>query len=689
MLLVLDNFEHLLGGAWIIGDLLTTCPGLTILVTSRIRLRVAGEHHFPVLPLALPTLDRCAGNFIDQAPSASAQIHDVAAIRLFVERAHAVDPTFVLTDANALTVAAICQRLDGVPLALELAAARGRLLSPAAVLARLDISLGLLIGGAPDAPPRLQSVRGAIDWSYDLLTPVERTLFRRLSVFVGGCTVDAAEAIAGGEEIEGAKDRAAFSATLPGPSASQTLDVLDTLASLVDQSLIQRLPTADSEPRLSMLETIREFGLEQLSAHDETEAVRRTHAAFYVRFAEEAKPQMFRGDQVRWMDRLDAEHDNLRVALTWAIGQGDAALAQRLCVATAPLWLRRCHFREGRYWVEQALSLEGPVPPPVRVYIYFIAGALADALSDLSTAMAMGRAAVTAATTTGDVIDRAVAHMLLGSALLDSGDLDGAHASYAQCLADFRLENDPRTSDPIGGLALIAWLRGDQAGFIVRAKEQLDVARAAENAWSIARALANAAEAARLSGDQQRGIILGQESLAVAWGIRDLVAVAAALLQLAAIAHDDHHYATAARLFGAAERQREASGVTELSGVVARSTRVANAVAVIRADAALAAAWEAGRTLSPEAAVAAGLDLPDVGTGRATITSPARRVENLTRRETEVLKLIATGWTDRQIAEALFISSRTASHHVEGILAKLNVDTRTAAATVAVRLGLV
>ncbi len=287
LLLLLDNFEQVLAAAPQLSDLLTGCPHLKILVTSRAVLHVRGEREFPVPPLALPDLAHLPE---------SNMLSEYAAVALFLQRAQAAKPDFQMTRANARAIAAICVRLDGLPLAIELAAARVKLLPPHILLTRLEHRLQVLTRGAQDVPARQQTLRNMLAWSYDLLDAQEQRLFRRLSVFVGGCTLEAVEAMY---------------TTLDETPAN----VLDGVASLIDKSLLQQTEQGAEEPRLVMLETIREYGLETLEASGEREITRRAHAAYYLALAEEAEPQLLGSQQAVWLERLEQEHDNLGFAL--------------------------------------------------------------------------------------------------------------------------------------------------------------------------------------------------------------------------------------------------------------------------------------------------------------------------------------------------------------------------------------
>lgn len=334
LLFLLDNFEQVAAAAPQLSELLIACPHLKILVTSRAALYLRGAHEFPVPPLALPDLARL--------PESETLSH-IAAVALFLQRAWASEPDLQLTAANARAIAEICVRLDGLPLAIELAAARSKLLPPQALLARLDQPLAVLTSRALDVPTRQRTLRNTILWSYQLLDDWEQKLFRRLCIFVGGCTLGAVEAICNSLD-----------------DAVGMLPILDGVASLIDKSLLRQTEQESQEPRLMMLETIREYGLECLALGGEMEIVRRTHAHYYLALAEEAEQELGGPQQVGWLEQLEREHDNLRAAMRWSLEQGKARdnleMAWRLGNALRWFWQRRGHLNEGRIFLERALA---------------------------------------------------------------------------------------------------------------------------------------------------------------------------------------------------------------------------------------------------------------------------------------------------------------------------------------------
>ena len=333
-LLVLDNFEQVVSAGPLVGELLEACSSLKVLITSRVAVRLRGEHEFPVPPLALPRRTEDAGHLLDVETLGS-----FSAVALFVERARAVRPGFTLTDDNAAAVAEICRRLDGLPLAIELAAARCNVLTPQAMLRRLDHRLRLLTDGARDAPERQRTLRAAIAWSHDLLSAEEQILFRRLGVFVGGCTLGAAEWVC-------------------SASGDLGLDVLDGVAALVDQSLVQQGEGSDGESRFTMLETLREYALEQLDRAGERHLLQQRHAADVLTLAAEAEPYLFTAERGHWLRRLNEEQDNIRAALRFSIEQDDPELGLRL-VGALWIWFLRRLLVEGRSWAEDLLAHPG------------------------------------------------------------------------------------------------------------------------------------------------------------------------------------------------------------------------------------------------------------------------------------------------------------------------------------------
>ena len=419
LLLLLDNFEQVLPAAGVVADLLATSTGLKVLVTSRAPLRVQAEREFPVPVLALPDPG--------QLPPLE-RLTQYDAVRLFIQRAQDVKPNFTVTNANAPAVAEICVRLDGLPLAIELAAVRIKLLPPPALLNRLSNRLNVLTGGARDLPARHQTLRNTIDWSYGLLDASEQVLWRRLAVFVGGCSLDAVESVCSGDDPSG-------------------LDILDGLTSLVDKSLLQRVDDDSEELRVSMLETLLEYSAEQLEASGEKDELQRRHAAFYLEVAEQAHVLMQGPDEIQWLDRLSREHPNMRAALAWSLAPGgwpEAAL--RLCVALNRFWLVRDHVREGRTWIDQALE-KGALDEEVRhsplyAQVLLFASSFDRFLGDVSHDRALVERALEIYREAHDRPGMARALFELGLAAFDEYRFAEAESCFEQSLVLFREAGD-------------------------------------------------------------------------------------------------------------------------------------------------------------------------------------------------------------------------------------------------------
>jgi non-specific serine/threonine protein kinase len=660
ILLVLDNVEQVVTVAPELAGLLASCPGLTLLVTSRETLRIDGEQEFPVPPLAVPDPTRS----ISPTELASCE-----AVAYFLQRARAVRPDFALTEENAPAVAEICARLDGLPLAIELAAARAKLLSPDALLARLADRLTLLSRDARDVPARLRTMRDAIAWSYDLLSPSERSLFRRLSVFAGGCTLDAAAAVCLDE---------------PGES------VLDPLASLVDKSLLHRVEHPRGEqPRFAMLETIRAYGLERLEAEGEAEATRRRMAAWLLALLEPTFAQLFGPAHRWWQDLLEAELDNVRAVLAWAVERGEAETAQRIVNGASRYWYVQGHLVEWRSWGERALAA-GPTSDAVRAAAMGVTGWIAFAQGDEHRAIELLEGSLALARRADDGLMIARGELALGLVKEDQGRFAEAQAHHEEALRIYRAQSDEVWPPYVlNALGLVAYEQGEIDRAAAHFDEALGAFRASGNTYGAGYVLTNLAKVARARGDYARATSLFAESLGLWWEHRDKVGIAGCLRGLASVAALTRRFERAARLFGAAEALREVIGAP----TPRYHARYDRAVANVRAglgDAAFAANWEAGRTLPLAEAVAEALALPDAIAGPPTddAMSPAAR-HGLTPREVEVLRLLRDGLTNRQIAERLFIGERTVQTHVEHILDKLGVGTRAAAAAFAVEHRLI
>jgi predicted ATPase/class 3 adenylate cyclase len=574
-LLILDNFEHVLEAAADVAALLARCPQLVILATSREPLRVRAEHVFPISPLSLPDPHRL--------PDLAA-LGQIPSVTLFVERAQAADPAFTMTEENASAVAGICRRLDGLPLAIELAAARVRLLPPDALLARLERSLPLLTTGARDAPARQRTLRDTIAWSHDLLAPDDQVLLRRLSVFAGGWTLDAADAVA---------------------NAEGHLDVLDGLGRLVERSLVRQVEEVAGELRFGLLETIREYGLEQLHASGEEGAMRAAHAAYVLALTERAEPELF-GEQERiWLARLDAELDNIRAALAWSTTGPDAATGLRLGASLWWYWHMRGLESEGRRWLDESLARRAEVSPDVLVNALIVAGTLAVFQRDDEQGRVLLEESLVLARERADTFRIARAQCMLGALHAWRGDAEPGRALLESCLPVFReLHNATWTGFTLVFLGYTAMLKDDFEQAIQLMDDNLAVTQG--SGWRSGQAMALGAlgMAARGRGDYARAASLSRAALALRWEHANLPGTAEELVSMADVAAGFGDLERAVRLLGAAARLREAHGLPGLEAYNAAHDKLVLATRMALGDKVFAEAWAAGQALRLEEAIA-------------------------------------------------------------------------------------
>lgn len=672
LLLVLDNVEQVLAAAPDIAAILAVCPGLKLLVTSRARLRIRGEHDVPVDPFSLPQRTAVEGEWTVEG----ARRFD--AVRLFLERAQASRPDFDLTPDNVAAVAEICARLDGLPLAIELAAARVPLLSPRAILARLERRLPLLTDGSRDLPERQRTLRDAIAWSYDLLDPPEQALFCRLSVFVGGATLDAIEAVAGGQESGTNKH--------PDPR------LLTPLSLLVDGSLLRQTEQADGEPRFAMLETIREFGLERLAAGGDEEVVRQRHAEVFLELAEEAEPRLQGAEQGAWLDRLEREHDNVRAALRWFQGRGDAERALRLAGAIYLFWFMRGHLTEGSERLAELLALPGEqTSETARAKALTGAGALADARGDYERGEGFADEALATWRRLGDERGLALGLFFRAQIAFDRGDFATTWALSDESLRLTRARGDDWTTAMLlAGLGILALHQSDHDRATALVEESVAIFRRLGDRWGVAMATGNLAMIA-LGREDHAGVarLIGAsldefQEIGNTWGVAQYTEVAAR----SAAAQGDPTRAT--RLFGAATALRESIGARLKEPYVLGHEQNLAAVRAALGEEAFTAAWDEGRSFTAGQAVAYAHEAPNLPAKPAASARPDAAF-GLSAREIEVLRLFATGMSDREIAGSLQprVSHRTVTTHAQSIYAKLGVGTRTEAVAVAMRHGLI
>ena len=659
-LLVLDNFEQVLPAATLLAWLLESCPRLTVLATSRTVLRLGAEHEFPVPPLSVPDLDRL--------PDIET-LSRYDAVALFVQRARQACPEFALTPANAQAVAEVCVSLDGLPLAVELAAARAGLLSPPALLGQLGRRLAVLTVGSRDAPARHQTLRKTMDWSYELLGPAEQRLFSRLAVFQGGGSLEAIAAVC---DADGAFGQ----------------DFLDGIGALVDHSLLHRWEHIPGEPRFGMLETIREYALEHLKRRGEAELVRRWHAEHYLAVAEQAEPELTGSRQAAWFARLESEHDNLRAALQWSIDSGKSELALGLGASLHWFWLVRGHLSEGRRWLRAALANPHPGSIGTRARALHAAGVLAWNQGDLDVSRQLLEEALALRHQAGD--RRSVARTLVNLAVVTflQGGAEPAAPLYEESMAIFRELSDwDGVADTLTNLGLVGREAGDYPSAQLYLEESLALRRDLGDQQGAARALAELGIVARKRGQDEAARARFEESLRLVRSVGVTDVAAQCLEGLAELARTDHLLRKTAQLLAAAETLRQRTG-RPLQGASDRAdyARTLSATRLALGTAEFDAAWSSGRTLTVDEAMNLALSTEVVEGSVATHGGTAVKV--LTRREREVAKLVARGLTNRQIAEALVITEGTAEVHVANIKSKLSFHSRAQLATWATQQGL-
>jgi predicted ATPase/DNA-binding SARP family transcriptional activator/Tfp pilus assembly protein PilF len=582
VLLLLDNLEQLVAAAPAVGELVASNPSVTVLATSRAPLRLAAEREFPVPPMALP-----APGTADLGLLAANE-----AVELFVERARAVRPDFALNPANADAVASICVHLDGLPLALELAAARVKVLSPQAMLTRLEHRLTLLQGGPRDQPVRQQTLRATMDWSHDLLAPEQQALLARLAVFVGGCTIDTVQAA-----CQAARD--------------PDIDALAGLTALVDNSLLRQREDPSGEPRFDMLETVAEYADERLAARGEAELLREWHARYFLTLAEAAEPELIGENQPAWLERLEAEHDNMRAALDWFADRGAVELALRLAGSLSQLWYLNGHLQSGRRWLETLLA--GPtddVPAPVLAKATRAAGRLAFEQADFDTSRLFFERSLAFYRGSHDVAGEAVALGNLGAAALELGDYDEAIAILEAALELAHTLGDRRSiAFNLNNLGTVLVAKGE----LTRAKQHfldsLQILRQLDDRDRVAASLTNVGEVTVASGDIVQGVALLAEALQLFVELGERVPDIPICLSAMAQAMAEHRYQRrAATLFGAAEALSDSIGAAVHPTGQARHD---HALATVRGslDAeTFSAASEEGRSMSLKDALAYALE---------------------------------------------------------------------------------
>lgn len=715
VLLILDNCEHLVGACAALAEcLLSVCPDLRILATSRELLAIPGEVAWRVPPLTLP--------YPEHLPDLI-EVQRYESVQLFVDRARAVMPQFDLTALTARPVAEICYRLDGIPLAIELAAARVSVLGVDQISERLDHRFDLLTSGRRTAMPRQQTLRAMIAWSYELLSPTERCLFQRLGVFAGSFTLEAIEWVSRVGYSHSSKD--AF-----GPAADTRLptrqEVLVVLGALVDKSLVVAEQGEDGGVRYRLLETLREYARELLVTSGELDATERSHALFFQILAERAEPELNRLHQLTWFETLKRDYPNLRAALRWALKWGEVEISLRLAGALGWFWEMRGHHTEGRRWLGEALALpEAALPTRARARALGAASFLTWVQGEFALARGFAEESIVVSRHVDDRWCLAWAHMCLGCIARSEANYAAAWSSFNASLGLYREMDDPwGVPMSLFLLGTICYFRGEYPRARALFEESLALGRAIGDRWTIASSLGDLGDVAYREGKLGLARALSEESIAVArqmgmarvvaWRFfnlgrialaqgesseaenylresltilrepGDLLRIAVVLEGLAAVAAARHQPDRAYRLVGAASAVRGAIGAPRSPGDEAD---LDHWLAPIRQKDGLESrtGWIAeGTLMSLDQAIEYALS--DVS--GAPAGSPTPSVTVLSRREREVALLVAEGCTNREIAERLVISEGTARVHVAHILDRLGLRSRAQIAVWAVETGL-
>ena len=745
VLLVLDNLEQVVSvGSDIVG-LLQRCPDLTIMATSRVALRVRGEQEIPVQPLALP----------DSGGSAPvAELAEVESVSMFLQTARGHAPDFTLTEQNAATIADVCRRLDGLPLAIELAASRLRVLSPSTLLQMLERRLHLLSFGPRDLPDRQRTLRDAIRWSYDLLSPEDQQRFRQLAVFIGGFGIPSAASVMQTSESE----------------------ALNALTQLTDHQLVRSMTTPLGDARFRMLETIREFGVELLEDSGELLALRKSHADWCTELALTAAPELTGTNQATWLETLETEHDNLRAALAWSITESPSRAA-RMAAALWRFWWIRGYVREGRAWLQRVLELSDDVAPADRAAALYAAAELSEALFDSSDAITLHKQALVIFEDLKDDVGKALCLNGLGIVERSLGNLDEAEHLHHQALPLLQGARHRRgEASTFNNLAAVAYYHGNFVQAEAFWKQALEILREIGDLRTTGLLLGNLGELALQTGRHQRAIELLMESLAVARDLAspesmsyslinlgsafveaghfdqarealeeglvygnqvedvrtageahctlgkialltgdypsaarsymeslvllakagDLPDVATSLEGLGCVASATSLHEDTIRLFAAAHRIRETTGATRKPTAQAGYDQALLASRAAVGGRTADALWEDGlnRSLNAVVILASAMTdqvqqiprMPPEAIAHSPQSNPVAKY-GLTPREIEILGFLSTHHTDREIAEALYISPRTVETHITSIRTKLGVSSRREAARIAADLG--
>ena len=666
MLLMVDNCEHLLEAVvGLVDALLDCCPHLRILATSRETLNTAGEVNWVVPSLTVP-------NSSQQAPTAE-ELQGYESARLFVERAHYRNPSFELSVRNGEAVSQVCRHLEGIPLAIELAAARMGVLSVEQLASKLEDSLKLLTGGGRTAEPRQRSLRATLEWSHELLDEHEQVLFRKLSVFAGEWSLEAAEEVCSAEGIEES-------------------EVFDLLSELVDKSLVMADAGAEQEEgasRFRMLEPIRQYARERLEESGEADAVRNRHAAWLLALAERAGPELRGARQVTWLKRLETERDNVRGAMRWLLGKGESQTAARIGWALWLFWWMHGHFTEGRRWMEEALAKEDALPASARAKALFVVGTMADGQADRQSAEPLLEESLGLFKKLGDKLGYALALGTIGLVAVSQEHPDRGIA-FIQEAADHFLElGEEHFASATLSFSAVGWfVQGDHERAKRLAERGLELAQEVGDAQATSIACCAGATVAQAEGDHERAKELYGEGLDNSAEAGNETNVAYCLQGLAASAASQGRQARAARLWGAAEALLEKIEAAAYIYAPYRSV-YRDQVSAARAQLDVVAwetAWAEGRAMTPERAIKYALSEEEGHEPLKLDPVPEQPpinelTERLTPREREVALCVGRGLTNRHIAQELSISERTVEHHIGKILKKQRFTSRARIAT--------
>ena len=662
LLLVLDNFEHLLSAAPVVSELLSACPHLKVLVTSRTPLHLTGEHEYSVPPLPVP----------EEAYSQKSEpehLQEYESVKLFCQRTQAVKPSFTLTQENAPAVAEICRRLDGLPLAIELAAARGKLFTPKVLLARLEKKLELLTGGARDLPERQQTLKNTIDWSYNLLSEAQQWLLMRLAVFDGDASLEAAEQVCTG--------------------IAQT-EVMDGLAALIDQSLMRQVETPDGEVRFRMPETIREYAVEKLSEQGDRVDVQRAHAEYFLTMAEQSEAGLNGPEQNHWLDLLEVEHNNLRAALRFLLAERSTEKALRLAVSLSRFWHMKGNLREAQGWLEQVLALpRHPVAlmhEAAKAYRNLSLAFLRQ--GDLENAEVAGREALRLFEETKDEPGAALTRVVLGQVVDCGNNPQDATTLFEQALHFYQA-----TGDDLGvgkayqNLARNAFYCEDYEASLAYGGQSITYLRKVGSEHFLSYALQMRGSAACYLGNTLQARLDLDEAFELACAAGDRYNLSFVFHALSDTFLRQGHPYEATQLLAASRDLFRRVGASHTLVVQRITNKLEEALMKELDTNVFRRAWAEGEKLSTDDVRALLERHPP--TERPGGDAPTEAPFKLTPRELEVLSVLSHGYSDRRIAKELGISPATVSRHVLNMLGKTNLKNRTALAVWARDCGLV